>query len=65
MAIIGGAVVTPAVGYVAERTHSTAWGFAVPLLGYVVVAWFAFVGSRIRATPSDVRLEEALHSSSI
>ncbi len=65
MAIIGGAVVTPVVGYVAERTHSTAWGFAVPLLGYVVVAWFAFVGSRVRATPGDVRLEEALHSSSI
>ena len=65
MAIIGGAVVTPVVGYVAERTHSTAWGFAVPLLGYVVVAWFAFVGSRVQVKPGDVRLEEALHSSSI
>lgn len=50
MAIIGGAVVTPVVGYVAERMHSTAWGFIVPLAGYTVVAWFAFVGSRVRAT---------------
>ncbi len=53
MAIIGGAVVTPVVGYVAERMHSTAWGFAVPLVGYVVVVWFAFVGSRVRVTPGE------------
>ncbi len=65
MAIIGGAVATPIVGYVAERMHSTAWGFIIPLVGYIVVAWFAFVGSRVRVTPRDIGHEGAFHRSSI
>jgi FHS family L-fucose permease-like MFS transporter len=48
MAIIGGAVCTPIVGLVAERTGSMAAGFLVPLLCYLIVAYFAFVGSRVR-----------------
>jgi FHS family L-fucose permease-like MFS transporter len=48
MAIIGGAVVAPVVGWVAERTGSQAQSFAVPLVCYLVVAWFAFVGSRMK-----------------
>lgn len=65
MSIVGGAVVTPAVGFVAERMHSTAWGFVVPLVSYLVVAWFAFIGSRVRITPAEIRREEALRVSSI
>ena len=65
MAIIGGAVATPIVGYIAERMHSTAWGFIVSLVGYLVVAWFAFIGSRIRITPAEISHQEALHRSTI
>ncbi len=59
MAIIGGAVATPVVGYVAERMHSTAWGFAVSLVGYIVVAWFAFFGSRVRLRSTVIRRQES------
>ncbi|WP_433968086.1 hypothetical protein [Tunturiibacter gelidiferens] len=65
MAIIGGAVLTPAVGWVAERTHSMADAFLVPLLCYLVVAWFAFLGSRIRVSQADVLHQENLHSGTI
>ncbi len=47
MAIIGGAVITPAVGWAAERT-SMATAYLVPLLCYLVVAYFAFIGSRVQ-----------------
>jgi FHS family L-fucose permease-like MFS transporter len=69
MAIIGGAVLTPVVGWVAERTHSMADAFLVPLLCYLVVAWFAFLGSKIRskihATQTEVLHQENLHSGTI
>ncbi|WP_180540376.1 L-fucose:H+ symporter permease [Nevskia soli] len=48
MAIIGGAVITPAVGWAAGRT-SMATAYLVPLLCYLVVAYFAFIGSRARS----------------
>jgi FHS family L-fucose permease-like MFS transporter len=41
MAIIGGAVMTPLMGLVAEWRHSTAAAYTLPLLGYLVVALFA------------------------
>jgi FHS family L-fucose permease-like MFS transporter len=48
MAIIGGAVFTPLMGLVAQRTGSMALGMAVPLACYLVVAHFGFRGSRVR-----------------
>jgi FHS family L-fucose permease-like MFS transporter len=65
MAIIGGAVLTRVVGWVAERTHSMADAFIVPLLCYLVVAWFAFLGSKIQVSRTDVIHEEHLHTGSI
>ncbi len=47
MAIIGGAALTPGMGWAAERAGSMAVGYTVPLAAYAVVAWFAFAGSRI------------------
>ncbi|AFL88088.1 L-fucose:H+ symporter permease [Terriglobus roseus DSM 18391] len=52
MAIIGGAVATPVVGWVAEQTGSMAMSFIVPLLCYLVVAYFAFIGSKVRTQVS-------------
>jgi len=48
MAIIGGAVFTPAMGLLAEATSSMAKAMTIPLLCYVFIAYFAFVGSRLR-----------------
>jgi FHS family L-fucose permease-like MFS transporter len=49
MAIIGGAALTPLMGLISDRSHSIAMAYLVPLAGYVVVALYAFLGSRARA----------------
>jgi len=41
MAIVGGAVMTPLMGLVAEHLRSTAAAYQVPLYGYLVVAVFS------------------------
>jgi FHS family L-fucose permease-like MFS transporter len=47
MSIIGGAVFTPVMGLVFQKTHSMAFAMAVPLVCYVCVAYYAFWGSKI------------------
>lgn len=47
MAIVGGAVLTPAMGLLSQSTHSIAKAYAVPLVGYLFVTFYAFIGSRI------------------
>jgi FHS family L-fucose permease-like MFS transporter len=64
MSIIGGAVLTPVLGWVAERSGSMAVAYLVPLGCYLVVAYFAFVGSKIRIAASDLRPEEAMQTGS-
>jgi FHS family L-fucose permease-like MFS transporter len=59
MAIIGGAVMTPIMGLVAEQLKSTAAAYAVPLLGYLVVACFAqymrrYVSTRFLLSTFDI-----------
>jgi MFS transporter, FHS family, L-fucose permease len=46
MSIIGGAVFTPVMGLVFQKTHSMACAMIVPLLCYVCVAYYAFWGSK-------------------
>ncbi len=41
MSIVGGAVLTPLMGSIAERYQSTAFAYIVPLTGYCVVALYA------------------------
>lgn len=41
MAIVGGAVLTPLMGLLAEHRHSTAAAYQVPLYAYLVVALFS------------------------
>ena len=45
MAIIGGAILTPIMGLIAEAAHRTAFAYLVPLVGYVFVAAYAFFGA--------------------
>jgi FHS family L-fucose permease-like MFS transporter len=48
MAIVGGAVLTPAMGLIAEARHSIAPAYGVPLIAYVVIAAYAFAGAKAR-----------------
>src|SRR5271168_5108311 len=48
MAVIGGAIFTPIMGRIFEATHSMATAMIVPLLCYLFIAYYAFIGSRAR-----------------
>ncbi len=48
MAIVGGAILTPVMGLTYEASHSMAVSMLVPLFCYVVIAYYAFYGSRVR-----------------
>ena len=48
MAIVGGAVLTPLMGLISERTHSLALAYSLPLLAYVVIAIYSYWGSQPR-----------------
>jgi len=41
MAIVGGAVMTPLMGLLAEHLHSTALAYQLPLYGYIAVALYS------------------------
>jgi MFS transporter, FHS family, L-fucose permease len=58
MAIAGGAVFPPILGWVARQTGSLAQGYIVPLLGYSVVALYGFTAHRI--IPCDANDDSAL-----
>lgn len=45
MAIVGGAVLTPIMGFISEASHSVAWAYTVPLASYFFVAFYSFRGS--------------------
>ncbi len=46
MAIVGGAVMPPVMGLVADAADSTAASFAIPALCFAVVAWYGAAGHR-------------------
>ena len=45
MAIVGGAVLTPAMGWISEEFSSVALAFLVPMLAYLYIACFSFAGN--------------------
>jgi FHS family L-fucose permease-like MFS transporter len=47
MAIIGGAIFPPAMGWITRLTGSVALGYMLPGLGYVVVALYGFFAGRL------------------
>lgn len=55
MAIIGGAVFTPLMGLLFEATKSMADAMLIPLGCYIFIAYFAFIGSRVRVPVSSGR----------
>ncbi len=46
MAIIGGAVLTPAMGLLSQAGHGVALAYLVPLVAYLCVGVYGFVGAR-------------------
>jgi FHS family L-fucose permease-like MFS transporter len=46
MAIVGGAVLTPLMGIVADSTNSIAYAYLVPLAGYICISLYSFFGQR-------------------
>jgi len=48
MAIIGGAVFTPVMGLISVATRSIATAMLVPLVCYVFITYYAFIGSKTR-----------------
>lgn len=49
MAIVGGAVLPPLMGYIAEASHSMAIAMVVPLVGYVYITYYALSGSKLKS----------------
>ena len=46
MSLIGGALLTPVMGLIADRSGAVAPGMAIPLVSYFVICWYGFYGSR-------------------
>lgn len=46
MAIVGGAVLTPAMGFISEKYHSLALAYSIPLIAYIFICAYSFWGSR-------------------
>lgn len=46
MAIIGGAIWTPLMGLISDRTHSMALAMIVPLTSYIYMVYYSFIGSK-------------------
>ena len=59
MAVVGGAIVPLALGYIA-RTVNMQMAYIVPLVCFIIVGWFGFRGYRIRniAPAASLRTEE-------
>jgi FHS family L-fucose permease-like MFS transporter len=45
MAIVGGAVLTPLMGLIADATHGIALAYTIPLAAYLFIAGYSFWGS--------------------
>jgi MFS transporter, FHS family, L-fucose permease len=46
MAIIGGAVWTPLMGLISDKTHSMALALTIPLISYLFIIYYSFYGSQ-------------------
>ena len=52
MAIVGGALIPLLMGRIADIRHSIAPAYLVPLIAYVAVAVYAFIGARPKGIPA-------------
>jgi FHS family L-fucose permease-like MFS transporter len=52
MAIIGGAAFTPIMGLISDRTGSMALAMIIPLICYIFITYYAFIGSKVKPLKS-------------
>jgi FHS family L-fucose permease-like MFS transporter len=52
MSIVGGATLTPVMAWISQRAGGLAYGYTVPLAGYVVVAIFSWYHARRTRLPA-------------
>jgi FHS family L-fucose permease-like MFS transporter len=55
MAIIGGAAMTPIMGLISDRTGSMALAMLIPLVCYIFITYYAFIGSKVKLSVKDKR----------
>jgi FHS family L-fucose permease-like MFS transporter len=48
MAIVGGAILPPLMGFISVKTQSLALAYGVPFVAYIVIALYSFWGSKPR-----------------
>jgi MFS transporter, FHS family, L-fucose permease len=48
MAVVGGAVLTPLMGLISQTRHSIAQAYLVPFFCYCCIAWYSYVGVRLK-----------------
>lgn len=65
MAIVGGAIVTPLVGEIADVSNSYQIAYLVPVLCYVYICFYGFFGSKVKkqSAPQEVDPEKKMSPS--
>jgi len=53
MAIVGGAVLTPLMGLISEKSGSIALAYSIPLVAYVCIALYSLLGAKLRTASPD------------
>jgi len=46
MAIIGGAIWTPLMGWISDTTHSMAYAMIIPVISYMYIVYYSYIGSK-------------------
>ena len=60
MAIIGGAIWTPLMGLISDKTHSMAYAMVVPVISYIYVGYYSFYGSKPSGPLYDSKIENEI-----
>lgn len=60
MSIVGGAVLPRVFGYISDVTGNIQYGYAVPLICFVVVAFFGFKGHLVKVKPEKLSVSTIL-----
>ncbi len=60
MSIVGGAILPLVFGYISDATHNLQYGYAAPMICFIVIAWFARAAAREQGAQAGVSAEGAL-----
>ncbi|HLK28780.1 MAG TPA: L-fucose:H+ symporter permease [Puia sp.] len=61
MSIVGGAVLPPLLGIIADRTNNIQYGYVVPLICFVIVAWYGWSGYKVKGASGPVKVQLGGH----